>query len=196
MPKGVILILAAGNSSRLGRSKQLVEISKGETLLNHTIDIAISSQLGEVYVVLGSDYKKHAESIKSDVYLIENNNWQAGMGASLKVGLKAIISNTNQLDFIVVTVCDQPHLRVENISALSHEFDGGDRPIIASKYKEGFGVPVLFSSSLFQDLLKLDDRHGALKFLKQNMDKCSFVDFKKGNIDIDTPDDLLNHLSN
>ncbi|MEQ9166273.1 MAG: nucleotidyltransferase family protein [Fulvivirga sp.] len=196
MPKGAVLILAAGNSSRLGQSKQLVKTSRGQTLLNRTISIAQQAQLGEVYVVLGSAYQKHSESIKSDVHIVENNNWQAGMGASLKVGIKAIISDINELDFIVVSVCDQPYLETENLLELYSEFKNSDKPIIASKYDEGFGVPVLFSNTVFDELLQLKDSEGALKFLKANLDGVTFVDFKKGNLDIDTPDDLLNHLSN
>ncbi|MTI38007.1 nucleotidyltransferase family protein [Fulvivirga lutimaris] len=196
MPKGAILILAAGNSSRLGRSKQLVEISKGQTLLNQSIQTAEQSQLGEVYVVLGADYKMHSESINSQVHLIENSNWSAGMGSSLKAGLAQIASSQNQTDFIVVSVCDQPYLETENFLALYSEFKKGDKPIIASKYDVGFGVPVLFSNSVFNELLQLGDGEGALKFLKINLEQVAFVDFKKGNIDIDTQDDLLNHLSN
>ena len=194
MPKGAILILAAGNSSRLGQSKQLVIISKGQTLLNQTILAAEQSQLGEVYVVLGVDYLKHSESIKSKVHLIENTNWSSGMGSSLKAGLTRVISDNNQLEFILVSVCDQPYLQAENLLALYNKFDQSDQPIIASQYEEGFGVPVLFSSKVFNELRQLGDSEGALKFLKANMKSVEFVNFEKGNVDIDTPDDLLNHL--
>jgi molybdenum cofactor cytidylyltransferase len=196
MPNGALLILAAGNSSRLGQSKQLVKTSKGQTLLNEAIDIATASQLGEVYVILGSDYKKHSASINSTVQVIENSNWSSGMGSSLKVGLSRAISDNSALHFIIISVCDQPHLQTENLLNLYQKFETADKPIVASRYMEGFGVPVLFSSELFGDLLQLGDSEGALKLLKANLDKVEFVDFEKGNIDIDTPDDLLNHLSN
>lgn len=194
MHKGAILILAAGNSSRLGRSKQLVETAKGNTLLNQTINTAEESQLGEIYVVLGSDYQKHAESIYADVHLIENDHWSAGMGSSVKAGISRIMSDKSQVEFIIVSVCDQPHLQVENFSALFKRFKEVGKSIVASRYEEGFGVPVLFSREFFSDLLQLGDSEGALKLLKTNLDKVAFVDFKMGNVDIDTPDDLLKHL--
>ncbi|MEQ8474620.1 nucleotidyltransferase family protein [Fulvivirga sp.] len=196
MPEGAILILAAGNSSRLGRSKQLVEVADGLTLLNRTIQVAKQSELGEVYVVLGADYKKHSKSIESKVRLIENSNWSVGIGSSLKTGISQITSSQNQPDFIVASVCDQPYLETGNLLALYNEFKKGEKSIIASKYGVGFGVPVLFSGSVFDELLRLGDSEGALKFLKTNLERVAFVEFEKGNIDIDTPDDLLNHLSN
>jgi molybdenum cofactor cytidylyltransferase len=192
-----IIILAAGNSSRLGRSKQLLVKEDGVNLLNYSIQIALESKVDHVLVVLGADYHIHKQSIAhwKEIHIVENKNWQKGMGSSLKEGLREAKSLSNDLRSIILTVCDQVHLKTRHFKALLSENKASGLPIVASRYdKTNFGVPVLFDRSLFEALLNLDDSHGALKFIGQNMEKVTFIDFKDGSADIDTEEDVRKHL--
>jgi molybdenum cofactor cytidylyltransferase len=192
-----IIILAAGNSSRLGRSKQLLVKEDGVNLLNYSIQIALESKVDHVLVVLGADYDIHKQSIAhwKEIHIVENKNWQKGMGSSLKEGLRKAKSLSNDLGSIILTVCDQVKLESRYFKALLSENKASDLPIVASRYdKTNFGVPVLFNHSLFEALLNLDDSHGALKFIGQNMEKVTFIDFKEGSADIDTEEDVRKYL--
>jgi molybdenum cofactor cytidylyltransferase len=91
-PKGIsILILAAGNSSRLGQSKQLVPI-QGEPLLLKSVREAMGAQAESIVVVLGAQAEVHKKIIDTlPVEIVINTNWERGMGSSLKLGLKNLV---------------------------------------------------------------------------------------------------------
>ncbi|MEQ1586312.1 MAG: nucleotidyltransferase family protein, partial [Cyclobacteriaceae bacterium] len=57
-------------------------------------------------------------------------------------------------------------------------------------YNQTNGVPALFSRSLFNQLLQLDDAQGARKIIQDYQGTMLLVEFPKGEIDLDTPEDL------
>lgn len=198
MSDNAIVILAAGNSSRLGESKQLLCSEDGLSLMNKTIKHAFDSRLGKVFIVLGSDFEKHKKAVHSNepIYIVENKSWHNGMGSSLKSGLNAVLNIMPNVQSVIVSVCDQVHLAPKQFNALNNQYKLSGAPIVASKYgKDGFGVPVLFDKSQIGELLTLEDNHGALNFIKQQVNRTAFINFEKGNIDIDTPQDVANYLS-
>ncbi len=192
-----IVILAAGNSSRLGQSKQLLKTNSGISLLNRTINIALESDLGQVFVVLGADFHQHRQSIieKNKLTVIHNRHWEKGMGSSLKLALNQILKIQPTTDIIIIMVCDQPYLTSENLKNLKSVFKKSSKPIIVSKYQnDSYGVPVLFNLSEFQNLQQISDEAGALNYVKSNLEKTEYAYFHEGNLDIDTPDDMSKYL--
>src|SRR5687768_5483312 len=99
------IILAAGPSSRMGQSKQLLNI-KGEKLLAKTILTVLKAEIPAVTVVLGAQEKEHRNVIQHlPVDIVYNKHWERGMGSSLKSGLLHIRSKHPALDAVVVLVC-------------------------------------------------------------------------------------------
>ncbi len=196
--ENAIVILAAGNSSRLGESKQLLCSADGLNLMNKTIKHAFESRFGKVFIVLGSNFEKHKKAVYTNepIYIVENKNWQNGMGSSLKSGLNAVLNLMPNVQSIIISVCDQIYLTPKEFNTLNNQYKLSGAPIVASKYdKDGFGVPVLFDKSQIEGLMALDDNHGALNYIKQHITHTAFINFDKGNIDIDTPQDVANYLS-
>lgn len=196
MANSALLILAAGNSSRLGRSKQLLTTPQGNSLLEHTIHEAQASKAEEVYIILGAEYEKHARAIDHlrEVTILRNQNWSKGMGSSLKVGLTHILDRQPDLQFLLVSVCDQPYLKVNHFNNLIEIYENQNRKIVASKYDaNSIGVPVLFDASKFADLLEIEGSAGALNYVKEHLEDVSFSDFKEGKLDVDTEVDVLKH---
>jgi molybdenum cofactor cytidylyltransferase len=188
----VALVLAAGSSSRMKQSKQLLKI--GETsLLHKTTQTALDSGVDTVVVVLGANHEEHAKEL-SDVRasVIFNSGWQGGMGSSLKAGIKVILERFPATDFVLVLVCDQPLLTAAHLRNLMAPWKAGGRPIVASYYSGSAGVPVLFHRSLFNEILLLPDDQGAKKIVAQHERQADFVDFPEGAIDLDTPEDWKN----
>lgn len=183
------IILAAGPSSRMGRSKQLLDI-KGEKLLVKTIQTVLKAGISAVSVVLGAREQEHRDAIQQlPVDIVFNKHWERGMGSSLKSGLLHLLSTHPALDTVVVLVCDQPLLRSENISALLKRYQETGKPLIASRYSRMPGVPSLFAKSYFEKLARLPDDQGAKKIILQNQADVSEVEFRGGEVDLDTMED-------
>lgn len=190
-----IIILAAGSSSRLGQSKQLIKID-GKTLLEKTTQAALDSGAHPILVVLGNQASAHRKAIETlPVNIVINEDWSNGMGSSLKEGLQRLLKDYPKTERIIVTVCDQPYLTSNHLKKLISVYTNTSSEIVASHYKDTNGVPALFSKTLFQKLLQLEDDEGARKIIRQHEGTIEFVVFEKGEIDIDTPDDL-NYLMN
>lgn len=183
------IILAAGPSSRMGRSKQLLDI-KGEKLLVKTIQTVLKAGISAVSVVLGAREQEHRNAIQQlPVDIVFNKHWERGMGSSLKSGLLHLLSTYPALDTVVILVCDQPLLRSENISALLKRYQETGKPLIASRYSRMPGVPSLFAKSYFEKLARLPDDQGAKKIILQNQADVSEVEFRGGEVDLDTMED-------
>jgi len=183
-----ILLLAAGDSTRMGTSKQLLDIG-GTPLLVHSVKIALQSGLHPVTVVLGAHAEEHRRIIQSlPVDVVVHEDWQLGMGSSLKAGLRHLLNQSVKPEAVVVLVCDQPRLTAQHIQALVATYRKERKSIVASRYGDTDGVPVLFAESLFDELLGLPDGHGAKKIIGGHGD-VSRVGFDEGGIDLDTPED-------
>lgn len=183
------IILAAGGSTRMGQSKQMLDI-RGQKLLPKTIGTVLQSHIDPVVVVLGASSGEHVKIIKDfPVELVQNQEWAKGMGNSLKAGLLHLIASHLALDAVIILVCDQPLLESQNIQNLISAFEESRKPVIASRYSGMPGVPALFDKSYFDKLLTLPDDQGAKKIILQNRTDVLEVDFPEGEIDLDTPED-------
>ncbi len=184
-----IIILAAGASTRMGTSKQLLPY-QGGSLLRHTLESAIASVCKPVVVVLGAN----AEQIRSEVSLpsvqvVENLQWNLGMSSSIRCGISSLSNCYESIDAAVITVCDQPFISAEIINQLVAAYHSTGKPIIASQYAQTFGVPALFSYQFFSELAALKETVGAKHLIKQHFNEVFCVPFPLGAIDIDTPKD-------
>ena len=190
-----IILLAAGSSSRMGRSKQLLEI-EGEPLLCRCIKVAQAVDPNHVVVILGANEKAHREIIdKLPVHIISNYYWKTGMGSSIKTGLNYLIQEASDLEAVIIMVCDQPALTADHLDKLIQKFKQKKKSIIASSYANSTGVPVLFGRAFFSNLLLLSDDHGAKKIIQQFPGQVGEVAFPSGAIDLDTEEDYQNYLS-
>lgn len=188
MPVSAI-ILAAGSSSRMGQSKQLLPW-KGETLLTHTVNLALASRIGHVYVVLGSNEEEHRKIVKHlPVSLVVNEGWARGMGSSLKAGLAEAKKIS---DAVLIMVCDQPFVTSQHLNHIIEHFEKTDQQIVASKYLDTVGVPALFGKKMFDELMNIGDEEGARKVITRH--DPGIVLLQSGE-DLDTPDDYRSALN-
>jgi len=186
MPVSVI-ILAAGSSSRMGQSKQLLPWGN-ETLLTHAIKTAMDSRAGHVCVVLGSNEEQHRNAIERlPVSIVVNDEWQKGMGSSLKRGLRQVSDS----DAVLIMVCDMPFVTSDHLNNMIQHYETTKQPIVASKYLDAIGVPALFSKEMFGELLGIGDAEGARSVIANH--RSQIIDLDSG-IDLDTPEDYTNAL--
>lgn len=185
-----LIILAAGSSSRLGTPKQLISF-RGETLLQRIVRESLKSSCHLVLIVSGKNADEISKTLEDiDVQVVENQNWEQGMGTSISVGIRKITEIEKHLAGVIICVCDQPFVTAEIINNLINAFYDRKCRIVASVYGDTFGVPTLFGKSLFGKLADLEGKIGAKHLIDKFRNKTVFVEFERGAVDIDTAADL------
>jgi molybdenum cofactor cytidylyltransferase len=191
-----ILILAAGQSSRLGSPKQLLEYN-GASLIKRVVQTALDSEIGRVTVVLGANANKIGTELDMPgLCLIENSDWEEGMASSIRAGVKAITDLEPATDGIMILVCDQPHLERPVLGQLLQVQSETGLPVTASVYQGRTGTPAVFHKSFFPLLMELKGDTGARKLFSEHSGQVALVPFEKGIIDIDTKEDYEKLIHN
>ena len=184
-----IIILAAGKSSRYGGVKQLLHFNN-KTLLQHVIDEALESGAETVVVVTGANADEVKKSIRQEqVQIVYNNEWENGMASSIITGVKEAITLNNDIEKLILAVCDQPFVSASLFEQLYHAQEEGVKHIVASSYSDTIGTPCLFTQKYFDALMSLSGDEGAKKILKANNEDVAAINFPQGSIDIDTHED-------
>jgi len=183
------VIMAAGNSSRLGQPKQLLKW-QGRSLLQRAVDYAGEAGCSPIVVVLGYEAEKMARELeKSGATICLNEKWRRGLGSSLKAGIRAL--EPDRIHGALFMVCDQLHVSARLLLGLILAAESDHNPASAAWYAGKPGVPAWIHSSLFSGLLALEDGAGAKEFLMGLGDRVSLRPFPKGVADIDLPEDLM-----
>lgn len=188
MDKIGIIILAAGESARLGRPKQTL-FYNGKSLVQHVADEARNAALDPVIVVTGAFEKEILDKLDSTgLQVIHNKNWKEGMASGIRSGLAALDA-AGGADAVIISVCDQPFLSTTLFNSLKESRFHTGKGIIASAYAGTLGVPVLFDKKYFTALEQVEESEGAKKLIHRFTDDLAHVDFEAGSIDIDTEED-------
>ncbi|PSR54617.1 nucleotidyltransferase family protein [Adhaeribacter arboris] len=195
-----LVLLAAGASVRLGRPKQNLNF-QGQTLLQHAVQVAQQSGSNPIMVVLGAQ----ADSLRAQlnfldihIHIVENNEWEEGMSASIRHGLAALLKVAPLVENVILMLCDQPFVSSQLLQELITHKENSSQQIIACTYQDTVGTPVLFNKQFFPELLALYGNQGAKKLLYQHSKAVTTIPFKLGSFDIDTVADytaLQHYLS-
>ena len=186
MGDSMVLILAAGRSSRLGQAKQLLPF-KGDILLNHVITEVQASSLDHSLIVLGYQYERIADQLLPIPFVV-NEKWAEGMGQSIACGMEIV--ETQNIDKLLICLCDQPYLSSQIIDGILTKSHNSNKGIIVSDYGCTQGPPVLFAKPYFARLRELSGDLGAKKLIKENVADVDYFPFPRGQYDIDRPEDI------
>ncbi|MFH6770108.1 nucleotidyltransferase family protein [Gaetbulibacter aquiaggeris] len=189
MSKLAVLILAAGNSSRMGVSKQLLKW-KYTNLLQHTIN-TVNEVNSENIVVLGANYSKIRSQIEDkNTHILCNKNWQKGLGSTISFGINYINNSLPHIDNVLIMLADQPLINADFLNQMIETQKLYQNKIICTLYQnEKLGVPAIFNNSFFEELLQLNNDMGAKNILQKYSDRILSVDGENLISDIDTIED-------
>lgn len=189
MKKTAILILAAGKSSRMGSTKQLLSYKK-TTLLGWAIEQAKQSKANAVFCVLGANSEIIEKSIEN--YLVEtiyNVDYNNGLSTSIIAGINHL--KDKNFDSVLIMLADQPNVTTDYLNQLIITSEENNSKIVVSNYGNKMGVPVLFPRQYFNKLINLKEDNGAKDFLKMHLSEI--IKMSTFNlIDIDTREDYKN----
>lgn len=185
------VILAAGESRRLGQPKQLLQY-EGETLLNRAIRMASEAGASPVLAVLGAHFDQIRKSIQSrSAIVVHNDRWRQGMGRSIETGMRAVALCAPDAEGILLMSCDQPRLTAEHLRSLMSAFASHGSPAVAaSSYAGVYAVPAVFPRETFSALRVLREDKGARSIIEHAPCPVVAVEFEHGEVDIDSPEDL------
>jgi molybdenum cofactor cytidylyltransferase len=181
------IILAAGQATRYGSAKQLLDW-KGKPFVRHIAETALHSGLWPVVVVTGFR-SADVESCLKDlpVKIVHNSEYQQGQSTSIKAGIAALPQKVGGAVFLLA---DQPQIPGEVIRALTEAHAKELRPIVAPLVlEERRANPVLFDRATFSDLLQLTgDIGGRAIFSKY---KVEYIPWHDDILlfDVDKPED-------
>jgi molybdenum cofactor cytidylyltransferase len=182
-----VILLAAGNSTRMGSAKQLLDF-RGKPLLRHAAESAQASGSDVVIVVLGAHERECRVALASlDVEITVNARWPEGMGTSIQAGLRAI--ENRKVGGAVLALADQPFVTPGFLGGLvAGHADSGKR-IVAAQYSGTVGVPAFFAREAFPLLMALKPDQGCKGVIVGNPADALLVDCPEAAMDIDSPED-------
>jgi len=181
------VILAAGDSERLGRPKQLLNW-QGEPFITIVARHALEAGLSPLVVVTGAN-RGLVEVAVCDLSLktIYNSQWAEGQSTSVKAGLRALPDDPQAVMFLL---SDQPHIPSQLIRELIQRYAMNRAPITAPKVGERRGNPVLFGRETFHALSRVTgDKGGRAIFDQFEVDWLVWQD-ERILMDVDSLEDL------
>ena len=198
------IILAAGESSRFGQPKQLLDW-KGEPFVRTVARMALTAGLSPVIVVTGANAEQVETAISDlNVTIVRNNEWKSGQGSSIKNGILTLTPASTAapppLSAIagaaIFLLADQPQVTSSIVRALVEKHAEGLYTIVAPMVIDRRANPVLFDSSTFPDLLTLEgDVGGRAIFHKYRVEYLPWHDDSL-LLDVDTPEHYQRLISN
>lgn len=143
------LVLAAGESRRLGQPKQLLAF-RGSTLLDATLSAARACGFDQLLVALGAASAEVRSSVDLGVVeTIENPDFSTGCGSSISAALPAVDDRAGGL---VLLLGDQPGITPEAVDRLT-EVEMAQ--LAVCRYSDGWGHPMWFRRDMFTELRML-----------------------------------------
>jgi molybdenum cofactor cytidylyltransferase len=182
----VAILLAAGLSSRTGKSNKLLRIYKKKPLILHSIENLKKSKVNKIYIILGKDSNEIKKVIKKDkkIQFIFNKNYKRGISFSIKAGLKKLSKKVNKF---FICLADMPLVSHKIIDKMIKKSKHLNIPLIPY-FKKQQGNPVLIPINFKEKLMKIKGDRGAKKIIKKKF--ITFQSTKSVTRDFDTIKDF------
>jgi molybdenum cofactor cytidylyltransferase len=184
------IILAAGESKRMGSPKMLLPFN-GSTILENVIHNVAGSAADGILVVLGANAEKICELVSIyGVLQCKNENFREGMLSSVKCGFRNL---PGDMEAVLVFQGDQPCISAGTINSLIDAFHQSDKGIVLPVYKGKRGHPLLLDIKYSEEVERLDPDEGLRGVIRLHADDIQEVDTMESGIlrDIDTLEDYI-----
>lgn len=181
------IVLAAGASTRFGRTKQL-EPFDGMPLATIALRKTESICGARTVLVTGKDWQDVAAACKPLAgFFVVNDQYEKGIASSIACGIRAIAASA---DAVLLMMADLPLVPTTHLESLIEAWRASPDSIVASAFEDILGPPAVFPRRDFDALLGLTGDHGARPVIDANSDRVLAIRCEEAAFDIDRPEDL------
>jgi molybdenum cofactor cytidylyltransferase len=183
------IVLAAGESTRFGRPKQLEEIN-GVPMIARILLEVTAAAVDAVFIVVGHEAGKVKASLVNfgDVQIVENPDYRSGLSTSLRAGLAAV----EGFDAAMFILGDMPGITSDAVNRVIEAYRASSSPLAAGMHSGRPVHPVIFRADLWPELMQVTGDVGGREVLARRLSEAVTVEMPDPACiaDIDTPDDL------
>jgi len=191
-----VIVLAAGQSRRMGSSNKLLMEIKGTALVRRTVEAVRAAHAAQVVVVTGHQDAAVRKALEGlDVAIVHNPRYSEGLSTSLKAGLDALGPDTAGA---VVCLGDMPGVTAEHVDRLMAGFDpDAGRAIGVPVHNGKRGNPVLWARRFFAEMHAVSGDVGARHLIGANESLVYEIEFGDTAVltDLDTPEQWSDYLT-
>lgn len=187
------IILAAGESKRMGQPKMLLPYAD-KTIIETVIHNALASTADKVMVVLGANREGIAEQIKNlPVHMEVNPDFSSGMLSSVQVGFRALPEDA---EAALVLLGDQPGISSAVMDEVLNEYRSSHKSMVVPIYQGRRGHPLLIAIKYREEIQTLHKDIGLRELLHNHPDEILEIKMDIADIlqDIDNPEDYQQAL--
>ena len=188
------VILAAGESRRMGEQNKLLLPIGGEVLILRFVKSVCASDIDDVLVVVGHEAEKIKDILQGQpVRFVANPSYLVGMTTSIQSGVRAV---SPESDGLLICLSDMPFAETSDFNCLIHAFNDFRLPesslIVVPVFQEKRGNPVLFSREFREKILQ-HKGEGCRGILQKYPQCIRQVMMENDNVfrDVDTPEDYI-----
>ena len=182
------ILLAAGESRRMGSLKQLLPLS-GKSFVSCCVDNLLASKVSEVIVVTGHQESLIREELSGKpIKLAHNTDYRRGMGSSVKRGFEAVSTNS---DAVLIALVDQPQIAPDIVDNIIDAYET-KRPLITIPACRGRnGHPIILDRRLRDEIAGMDPELGLRQVVHAHAAGVAIVAIESEAvlIDFDYPED-------
>jgi len=186
------IVLAAGKSSRMGRSKAALPLADGDTFITRIVRTFKAASVEDVVVVVGHDANSVVEAFAAsdlEARFVENLDYEQGQLSSLVAGLRVV--DRPGVVAALVTLVDVPLVGAATVRAVIDRYQETHAPVVRPVRGIQHGHPVLIDRSLFEALRHADPSAGAKSVIRAHASLAGdvTVDDDGAFADADTPEE-------
>ena len=187
------IVLAAGESTRMGSPKALLPDGAGRVFITRVLHTFAAAGVMDATIVTGSMHERIVGAVAADapgaalIRFARNLNPERGQLSSLLTGLDA--ADAPGVEAVLVTLVDIPFVQPATVKAVVDAFGRTRAPIVRPVRAERHGHPVLFARALFEELRRADPALGAKAVMRSHASAVLNVDVgdEGALLDVDTP---------
>jgi len=184
------VLLAAGQSRRMGPQNKLLADFGGKPLVRRTAERLLESRLAGTVAVLGHEAEAVSNALSGlDLRTVHNEDFATGLASSLKAGIRALPPSA---DAALVALGDMPGITTADLDRLIEAFTAsGGRMIVRATHNGKRGNPVILPRALFAEVEKLEGDTGARQIVESAVDVADIELGAAASLDVDTPEALI-----